>query len=95
MTYRYYEKIIALYGAGEDSILNLAMEDYAPPAFDGLLGDLNADQTVGLYDALLLCRLIKGDDLPEGTIAEAGDVNQDGQTNQQDIQALLEILIAP
>ena len=93
LTYRYYEKIIALYGAGEGSILNLAMEDYSPSAFDGLPGDLDGDDAIKLYDALLLCRLINGDDLPEGTISEAGDVNKDGITNQQDIEAILMILI--
>lgn len=93
LTYRYYEKIIALYGAGEGSILNLAMEDYSPPAFDGLPGDLNGDGAIKLYDALLLCRLINGDGLPEETISEAGDVNEDGTTNQQDIEAILMILI--
>lgn len=93
LTYRYYEKIIALYGAGEDSILNLAMEDYSPPAFDGLPGDLNGDGAIKLYDALLLCRLINGYDLPEGTISEAGDVNQDGKKDQEDIEEILKILI--
>lgn len=93
LTYTYDQDIKDLFGSGADSILNLAMEDYTPPVFDGLLGDLDGDQTVKLYDALLLCRLIKGETLPDEIISEAGDVNQDGQTDQQDIQAILEILV--
>ena len=93
LKYTYDSDIIALFGSEEDSILNLAMEDYSPPAFDGLPGDLNGDGAIKLYDALLLCRLINGDELPEGTISEAGDVNQDGKKDQEDIEEILKILI--
>ena len=62
---------------------------------DGILGDLNEDDTINVLDIVLLVNIILNDIIPNNHIQWAADVNIDVILNILDVVILVNIILLP